>query len=438
MMLKDAARFALDQARLAVGPRQLAAFVKAFPSREPSVRSRSGKPSVCLVEGWLGPGGAERQLCALAAALHDQGHAVRVRVLSLKGRGGHYLPRLRAKGIDAAEIRPADPATLTPERRRLIRLIPRSLRAPSVGLAAELTETPCDIVHAFYDHPNIFGSWAALLARIPAIRCSWRNKNPQGMFYYAPYMAGQYKLLARLRNLTFEANAVFCAQSYADWLNLDASAVDIVPNVLDPEFAAGLQPDARSAVRRELGIPENAGVIIFSGRLAPEKRPFDMLRVFTELLQKTEAVHCIIAGSDFLDEQFGLEARKLAPAQQHRLHILGLRRDMARLLAAADILLLTSETEGLSNSVMEAMHMGLPVVATDAGGTPELVSDGHNGFLTEVGNIADLVAKLLMLTADPDLRQKMGRAGKERIAAYNPAALYANISNAYQKALGLA
>lgn len=435
MVLQDAARLALNHARLAIGPWRMASFAGRFPPRQPSAQARNGKPSVCLVEGWLGPGGAERQLCNLAITLRERGHDVRVRVLSLKGRGGHYLPWLRENGVEAGEIRSADRAALPPEIKRLGWLIPRSLRDASFGLAAELMETPCDIVHSFYDHPNIFGAWAALLARIPAIRCSWLSKNPEGMFYYAPYMRNQYKLLARLGNLTFEANAAFCARSYADWIGLEASGVEIVPNVLDPAFDATVHEGTRKEVRLELGVPEDAVAIIFSGRLAPEKRPFDMLRVFADVLERSGNVHCLVAGSDFLDEPFGIEAARLSPEPRKRLHILGLRRDMARLLAASDILLLTSETEGLSNAVMEAMHMGLPVVATNAGGTPELVADGHNGFLAEIGDIAALASKLLELAADPSRRKAMGRAGQNMAARYNTTALYQAISNAYAQAL---
>lgn len=414
---------------------RLETMLDSLPSREPSPSARAGLPEICLLEGWLGPGGAERQLSRLAVMLKERGHKVRVRVAGLSGRGAHYLPYLLDNGIDVREVRQTDraPAGFG----RLVDSIPPSLRGLACGLASELAEAPCDIVHAYYDHPNIWGAWAAIMAGIPAMRMGWLNREPSQMFYYESFMKPQYKLLLPLKRISAEANARFCAQSYAQWLDYPPDKVEIVPTVLWPRFGIGAR-ERRAEARGSLNVPLDAPVALFSGRLAPEKRPFDMLRVFEKALSKNPQLHCLVAGSDILDAEFNLAVEKISPAIRPRLHVLGLRRDMDILLAASDILLVTSETEGISNAILEAMAMELPIVATRAGAIPELVQDGRNGFLAEIGDVGRLAENLLKLADDRDLRIKMGRESLRLAAPYNEDTQYALLNNFYLKSLGLA
>jgi len=96
------------------------------------------------------------------------------------------------------------------------------------------------------------------------------------------------------------------------------------------------------------------------------------------------------------------------------IRFLGLREDVPKLMFASDIFVLTSLWEGLPGVVLEAMAVGLPVVATDVGGTPELVEDGTNGFLIPPGNpmkMADAIEKLINMSGEA--RRKIGSMGKE-------------------------
>ena len=95
----------------------------------------------------------------------------------------------------------------------------------------------------------------------------------------------------------------------------------------------------------------------------------------------------------------------------------GNRSDVPQLLALMDVFVLPSKNEGISNTILEAMATGLPVIATRVGGNPELVTDGVNGFLMDVGDDRKLADLLIGYHQQPDLRERHGNAG--RVAAVN-------------------
>jgi glycosyltransferase involved in cell wall biosynthesis len=95
--------------------------------------------------------------------------------------------------------------------------------------------------------------------------------------------------------------------------------------------------------------------------------------------------------------------------------LLGERSDTAELMRAADLLVLPSREEGLSNVLLEAMAAALPVVASDAGGSPELVADGRSGLLFPNGDVEALGDALTRLLTEPVLRAQMGSAARTRI-----------------------
>ena len=100
-------------------------------------------------------------------------------------------------------------------------------------------------------------------------------------------------------------------------------------------------------------------------------------------------------------------------------HLLGMRRDIPRLLQASDVLVLSSRGwEGLPLTVLEAMASALPVIASDVGGTREALQDGETGYLYPPGDAATLASLLLRLAGDPALAAAMGRSGLARVRQY--------------------
>ncbi|UCG85497.1 MAG: glycosyltransferase family 4 protein [Gemmatimonadota bacterium] len=115
------------------------------------------------------------------------------------------------------------------------------------------------------------------------------------------------------------------------------------------------------------------------------------------------------------DEEAALADRARELGVEHHLILAGYREDMPRFYAAMDVSVLTSLTEGLSIALLESMSYGLPVVVTRVGGNPELVLDGETGFLVPPKDTAAFAEKLVCLLRDPELRARLGSAGRKRV-----------------------
>jgi glycosyltransferase involved in cell wall biosynthesis len=116
----------------------------------------------------------------------------------------------------------------------------------------------------------------------------------------------------------------------------------------------------------------------------------------------------------------------------------GARSDVPAVLGALDLFVLTSDTEGLPNAVMEAMAAGVPVVAARVGGTHEVVRDGETGRLVPPGKAAPLVGGMEEILADPELRRRMGGAGRETIiSSFSVDRMVASTRQAYDDLCGL-
>ncbi|MEQ8517006.1 MAG: glycosyltransferase, partial [Chromatocurvus sp.] len=153
------------------------------------------------------------------------------------------------------------------------------------------------------------------------------------------------------------------------------------------------------------------------GRLATIKNQNQIIRalahIFTQRPQLREQLRCIVVGDG--PERAALEAEAFARGVAEQIEFRGDRSDIPDQLAQMDVFLLPSLNEGISNTVLEAMASGLPVVATNVGGNPELVQPGVTGTLVPVGDAAALGEAILELLDDPAKRKEYGAAAQERI-----------------------
>ena len=168
----------------------------------------------------------------------------------------------------------------------------------------------------------------------------------------------------------------------------------------------------REEARRRLGLPAGDIVIGSVGRLHPVKDQQLLLRAVQGLRSEGLAVRGIVAGSGDLLPSLEAEAARLGLGDAFR--FLGDCRDIERVLAAMDIFALPSRSEGLSNTILEAMASRLPVVATRVGGTPEIVSEERTGLLIPPQDPGALTAALRTLVQHPDRRVEMGERGRRR------------------------
>ena len=144
-------------------------------------------------------------------------------------------------------------------------------------------------------------------------------------------------------------------------------------------------------------------------RLVPTKGPFVFLDVCASLTTTIAGLRVIVAGVGELQPQLETRVRQLG--LEGIVSFLGRRTDMNVLMAAADLLLLTSEKEGMPNVLLEAQLQGLPVVATDTGAVNGAILPGITGLICPVGDVAALTQACTTLLQDTALRRRMGEAG---------------------------
>lgn len=200
-----------------------------------------------------------------------------------------------------------------------------------------------------------------------------------------------------------------------------------IPNFRDPApFLAVDRAAAAANLRHELAIASDVGLIGFVGHLIEQKRPDRALDTLAAVHELGEAAHLVVAGDGPLRTQFvaDVRARGLGPF----VHVLGHRVDIAQILGAVDVFILTSDAEGLPGVLIEAQLAGCAVVTVPVGGVRELVDDGKTGVVIAAIDHQELAAQVVGLLRDRPGRQRIGeRARREavRFSSREAAAVYA-------------
>ena len=327
--------------------------------------------------------GAEKQMVLLAKGLPRDRFKVEVAALS---RLGPFEAELADAGI---------PVTLIGKRSKLDPLaflrLERFMRAKRF-----------DVVQTWIFAANVYGRVAARRAAIPVVIVSemavdlWKGRIERSI---------DRRLGTWCDRLVGNSHAV------VDFYHAIGVPEDRLAMIYS---GARDEPPAvdRGRVRESLGIEACAPMIVFAGRLAPQKRVDDLLKALDLLHHVVPDARTIIAGDG------PLRARLEETARLYRLdesvRFLGHRDDVPSLLAAADILVLPSSYEGLPNVVLEAMRFGKPVIATAAPGTTEIVVDGETGVLVPIGDVRALAKALRDLIRDPARAAQLGLAGRAR------------------------
>lgn len=207
------------------------------------------------------------------------------------------------------------------------------------------------------------------------------------------------------------------ARSFRQTYGFDPAAV--IPNGIDTEGFA--RPEARQEWRRANCFSEGDLLIASVARLEPQKNPLGLIDSFTRALGHDRRGRLLLAGGGTLLEAARAHAARSGVAD--RVHFLGVRADVAELLAASDVFALSSLWEGSPVAVMEAMAAGLPVAATAVGGVPELVEHDVTGLLAPAGDTEAFAGALTALACDSRLRREFGNAGRERAGRFSVAAM---------------
>lgn len=194
---------------------------------------------------------------------------------------------------------------------------------------------------------------------------------------------------------------------------VSAKRIRVIENGIDTQLYCA-RPSTRAEARQKLEIPENRFVVGTVGRLVAIKDHGTLLKAVENVARGGVNIHAVIAGSGpelNRHQQMVTSSDALAG----RVSFLGAVQEVWQVLNALDVFVLTSLSEGMSNTLLEAMASCLPVIATGVGGNREVVEEGRSGWLFTVGDEQELSNRLRALAADANLRESFGTAARERV-----------------------
>jgi glycosyltransferase involved in cell wall biosynthesis len=329
----------------------------------------------------LETGGAERQWAILILGLFEQGFDLSV--MTLDGRGA-YFDELRARGVPtgfAALRHRADPVGLA--------------RAAWLGRARSSTVVTFSLSAHVVGHVLARRHGAAHVVTEHAVA------------ELVPTRRHQRLLIRPIRPRASSVVAVSASQvEYLVSEGYPRDAIRVIPNgvATDPPVRD------REAVRAELGVEPGDFLAVLMAWLRPEKRAAAFVEQVTAARSVEPRVKGLVVGdgSDY-------EAVARAAAQSGgAVRMLGGRADAVDIMHAADVVCLTSVTEALPMSVLEAMSVARPVIATRVGGVPEAVEDGKTGILIPPDRVSEVAPALVSLARDPARANRLGSAGRAR------------------------
>ncbi|MEE4175226.1 MAG: glycosyltransferase [Xanthomonadales bacterium] len=355
---------------------------------------------LCKVVTGFFTGGTELQVLNLARGLDRQRFDLSFACLD---RDGDHLAAYEALGAPIEEYR----------IRQLYH--PHTFRQ-QLRFAAALRKQRVQVVHSYNFYSNVFAIPAARMARVPVVLASIRDRG----VYLTP---AQKKLQRHVCGLADEV--LVNADSIRDWLmeqGLDGRSVTVIKNGIDMSRYPENPP--RNGVRQSLGIPESATIVLLMARLNPQKGIDDFIRAAAQVAPRFPDACFLVVGASLISERgviceqqaYRDELRRLTESLgiADRIIFAGLRDDTPDILAETSLSVLPSHSEGLSNTLLESMAAGIPTIATDVGGNPELVKHGENGLLVPVQAPEALGEAMHTLLGDRELRERMGKQARNR------------------------
>jgi glycosyltransferase involved in cell wall biosynthesis len=336
--------------------------------------------------------GAESHVLALGRGFSARGWDVH---LAYWGGSGELEPEFRAAGV-------------TIHRPRLRgKLNPGNL-APFVRLMQ--TVRP-DVVHTHLPLAELYGNLAAALCRVPTIVST---KHSDHAIFRRPLVRVGHVLISAPNSGVIAVSEYMAGfiRGVGLW---PGTRLVAIPNGLDvAAFDAASTPE-QAAVLRSALVPDGRMLIGAAGRLEPEKGFDVLLDAMAHLVGRQPAARLVIAGDGSRRADLQQHIRELS--LDDYVLLLGPRRDLPALMQAVDLFALSSWSEPFGLVLLEAMAARRPVVATHAGGVPEVVTDGRTGTLVPPGDPRALANALLALLADRERADAYGRAGRERVAS---------------------
>ncbi len=364
-------------------------------------------------------GGAQNHLLEVLRLLNRRRFSPLLCCLTTdRGDSPHLLKRVRELDVPIldAGVRNAPHSLIRPHTFLQMIRIARILRRRGV-----------QVVHSYLFHANWFGTLTARLARVPVVIASRRNVD----VYTRAEDRWACRVVNRLADrITAVARVVRDHVHQTEGCPLEK--IVVIPNGVEAHRCQRIisdqaQKDAPSSVPGEVVIGTIARLVWYKGLE-------DLLKAAALIVGRYPRVRFLVIGDGPLRQS--LEKKAEALGLNGTVRFLGAVPDASSLLLRFDIFVLSSLWEGMSNSLLEAMAAGKPVVATDVGGGSEVVIDGKTGFLVPPKDPEALAGAVLRLLADPELARNLGKAGRIRVESeFTPEIMVARLEELYDSLL---
>ena len=369
-------------------------LVRRVSSRPPLQADRR---AIHFFVACLRTGGTERQIAALVKGLASRGFHCKVWVVD--DVGGPLTEEVRRCGATVEGIF----AGIGPIG-EVSHGIYRVLVPPALALARCLRKDRPWVLQSFHEETNIIGALAGRLAGVPRVVLGLRGVHPRDPGWSGEaHWSGPYDLLDARSVDGLIVNSEAGRHTFSRFEpSFPPQKIQVVYNGLVPPSRMGRPPSRR---------PQNPPIVLWMGRVSPEKRPDIFVAVLARLRQLDVPFEAWVAGEGrLLTSMIALAERE---GLSRHMRFLGDVLHVGDLLDAASVLLLCSDVEGLPNSVLEAHSAGCPVVATAVGGVPELIANGVSGFLAPRGDVEALAARVAEVLSNPELALQFGSGGRE-------------------------
>ena len=285
-----------------------------------------------------------------------------------------------------------------------------------------------DVVHGWKDVSGIYASLAGRLAGVPVIFAGFRAAyDGVGLIWLA------YRVINKVVT-GWIVNSKATVPLIVKRVGANPDRVHVVYNGIDPEaFQSKLTP---VEARLRLGLPVSCPVVSIVGRLRAQKNHTLFVEMAALVRRELPDVRFLVVGNGDGDEQTHLEVQASRLGIRDRMHFLGNRLDIPDILAATDIMTLTSHYEGVANCLLEAMCVGLPVISTAYAGVEELITHEHDGLIAPLGDAAMLASHVCHLLRNFHLRKRMGENGRDTIRQrFSMQAMGRNLYAVYERCL---
>jgi glycosyltransferase involved in cell wall biosynthesis len=362
------------------------------------------------------------RILRVIARLNMGGPALHVSYLSAGLRDRGYETTLVAGSVSTGE---QSMAYVAEERGVPVHLMPHLHREISpiqdilatFRLAKMIREQRPHILHTHTAKAGAIGRLAAVVAgkaRPPIVVHTFHGHVLRG--YFGGFRTAVFRGLERL--LAPVADTLIAVSPE---VRDDLVALNVAPPEKFEVIRLGIELDERvvhaqeerKRTRRVMGVPDDRFLVGWIGRMTGVKRGADVLRAFRLLRdQGVDATLCMVGDGP---EREQLEALASNLGLMHDCLFAGYQEDVGPFFAAFDAFLLPSANEGTPVTAIESIASGCPVVATRVGGVPDVVEEGVDGFMVEPGDLEAIADRLGRLAADPELRARMGAAGRQRV-----------------------